>query len=294
MLLEKRNFGNSGLKVFPLGFGAGHIGSNEQGEAEISKLLNSVLDIGINFIDTARGYGASEERIGKFISHRRSEYILSTKIGYSVPGYNDWTYDCIIAGVDLALQTLRTDYLDVVHLHSCPIGTLEYGEVISALQKTVEAGKVRIAGYSGENNELSFSIHSGKFGAVETSINIFDQRNLDYNLIEAKRRGIGVVAKRPVGNIPWQFKDRPFGKYAEEYWLRMKKMNLDYGENWLDAALRFTAFTEGVDTLIVGTSNIEHLKNNLRILNSGPLPEEIYSSIRNAFKENDDNWSGQI
>jgi len=292
--IEKRNFGNSGLKVFPLGFGAGHIGSNELSEEEISKLLNSVLDLGINLIDTARGYGASEERIGKYISHRRSEYILSTKIGYSVPGYNDWTYDCIIAGVDLALRTLRTDYLDIVHLHSCPIGTLEYGEVINALQKTVGAGKIRIAAYSGENNELSFSIHSGRFGGIETSINIFDQRNLDYLLPEARQRGIGVIAKRPVGNIPWQFDERPYGKYAEEYWLRMKKMKLDFGENWLDTALRFTAFTEGVDTFIVGTSNLNHLKNNLKILDKGPLPEETYTQIRNAFKENDNNWTGQV
>ncbi len=294
MKIEKRNFGNSSLKVFPLGFGAGHIDANELTDEEASRLLNSVLDLGINLIDTARGYGASEERIGKHISHRRDEFILSTKVGYDVPGYNDWTYDCIIAGVDRALHTLKTDHIDIVHLHSCPLGTLEYGEVIAALQKTVEAGKVRFAAYSGENDELGYSIHSGKFGSVQTSVNIFDQRNLDYLLPEAKKRGIGVIAKRPAGNIPWKFPEQPHGRYAEQYWLRMKKMDLDFGDNWLDTALRFTAFTEGVDTFIVGTSNLDHLKNNLMILEKGPLPEEIYSNLRKTFKQNDDNWTGQI
>ncbi|MHB1686616.1 MAG: aldo/keto reductase [Ignavibacteriaceae bacterium] len=294
MIIEKRNFGNSGIKIFPLGFGAGHIGSNQLTEGEIDNLLNSVLDIGINLIDTARGYGASEERIGKYISHRRNEFILSTKVGYDIPGYSDWTYDCIIAGVNSALQILKTDYIDIVHLHSCPLGTLEYGEVINALQKTVDDGKVRVAAYSGENNELDFSIHSGRFGSVQTSINIFDQKNLDYILPEAKKRGIGVIAKRPVGNVPWQYQEQPYGKYAEEYWLRMKKMNLDFGESWLGTALRFTAFTEGVDTFIAGTSNLNHLKSNLKILENGPLPEEIYSHIRNTFKQNDDNWIGQV
>ncbi len=294
MKIEKRNFGNSGLKVFPLGFGAGQIGAGEITETEISNLLNSVLDLGINLIDTARGYGASEERIGKFISKRRNEFILSTKVGYSVPGYNDWTHDCIIEGIELALRTMKTDYIDIVHLHSCPLDILKNGEVISALQKSLDAGKFRVAAYSGENKELDFAVHSGKFGSIQTSVNIFDQGNLDNLLPEAKRRNLGVIAKRSIGNIPWKFNERPHGRYAEEYWLRMKKMNLDFGENWLDNSLRFTAFTEGVDAFIIGTSNINHIKENIKILEKGPLPEFIYSNLRDIFKNNNENWIGQI
>ncbi len=294
MTIEKRNFGNSGLKVFPLGFGAGHIGADEISETEISNLLNSVLDLGINLIDTARGYGASEERIGKYISKRRKDFILSTKVGYSVPGYNDWTYDGIIEGIELALRTMKTDYIDIVHLHSCPIGTLEQGEVITAIQKAVADGKIGVAAYSGENQELEFAINCGKFCSVQTSVNIFDQSNLDNHLPQAKQKNLGVIAKRPIGNAPWKFNERPYGRYAEEYWLRMKKMNLDFGENWLDNSLRFTAFSEGVDAVIIGTTNINHIKNNIKILEKGPLPDFIYSNLRDIFKKNNDNWVGQI
>ncbi|MCL5028059.1 MAG: aldo/keto reductase [Bacteroidetes bacterium] len=296
--MEKREFGNTGLKVSQVGFGAGHIGGNELTENEASILLNSVLDLGINLIDTARGYGLSEERIGKYISRRRKDFILSTKIGYGIPGYNDWTYDCIIAGVDEALRIMKTDYIDIVHLHSCPIGTLEYGGVIDALLKTVEAGKVRVAAYSGENNELGFSIGSGRFGSVETSVNITEQYHLDNLLQEAKSKGMGVIAKRPLANVPWRFEQQPHGDYSEQYWLRWKKMDLDLGINsvkdWNETALRFVVFTDVVDCAIVGTSNINHLKENIKMINKGPLPKDIYYKIRTAFRKNNDGWMGQI
>ena len=62
--MEYREYGNSGLKVSVVGFGAGQIGNNSQSEKEIEILLNHVLDSGINLIDSARSYGLSEERIG--------------------------------------------------------------------------------------------------------------------------------------------------------------------------------------------------------------------------------------
>ena len=292
--MEKRNFGKSGLSVSVLGFGAGHIGSKKITENEVSILLNSVLDLGINLIDTARGYGLSEERIGKYISHRRNEFILSTKVGYRIPGFKDWTYDCIIVGIDEALRIMKTDYIDIVHLHSCTLDTLKNSEVIDALNKTVEDGKVRVAAYSGENEELKFAVDSGFFGSIQTSLNITDQRNIDTILPLAKDKGIGVIAKRPLANTPWIYDEKPFGEYCEEYWVRWKEMNLDLGMDWNESAIRFAAYTFGVDTIIAGTSNIDHLKSNLEVLNKGPLPDEIYNEIRNAFRKNDTGWIGQI
>jgi aryl-alcohol dehydrogenase-like predicted oxidoreductase len=294
MEILKHNFGTTGLKVFPLGFGAGHIGGDEISDKETSTLLNSILDLGINLIDTARGYGRSEERIGRFISNRRDEFVLSTKIGYGIPGRNDWTYDCIIAGVDEALRLMKTDYIDIVHLHSCQIGTLQYGEVTDALNKTIESGKVKVAAYSGENQELEFAVRSGRFGSVQTSVNIMDQRGIDNILQEAKSMGMGVIAKRPLANVPWQFHEQPSGDYSEQYWLRWKKMNLDFGMDWNEIALRFVIYTNVVDCAIVGSSNIEHIKNDIDIISKGPLPKEIYYKLRTCFKFNDDNWIGQI
>jgi aryl-alcohol dehydrogenase-like predicted oxidoreductase len=292
--METRQFGFTGLKVSALGFGAGHIGDHKSDEKPIEKLLNAAVDLGVNLFDTARGYGASEERIGKFLSHRREEIILSTKVGYDIPGYKDWTYDCIIAGVTEALRRLRTDHIDIVHLHSCSTDILRNNGVIDALEKVKEEGKIKVAAYSGENEHLAYSIESGRFGSIQTSINIADQRNIDSLLPRAKVMGLGVIAKRPAANIAWKFKEIPAGLYAEEYWHRLKRMNLRHDIDFQDVALRFAAFTWGVDSVIVGTNNIKHLKENAKLIEKGPLPYDVYYEIRDAFKQNDINWVGQL
>jgi len=286
-----RDFGNTNLKVSAIGFGAGEIGDFAVSEKDSENILNTVLDLGINLIDTARGYFESEERIGKYISHRRDEFILSTKVGYSIEGYADWSYDIILAGVDKALELMKTDYIDIVHLHSCDLNTLQRGEVIEALHKTIEQSKVKIVAYSGENEELKFAVDSNSFGSIQTSVNICDQIDLDGSIKQAKEKGMGVIAKRPIANAPWRFSERPVGHYCEEYWHRWKTMNLPEQENWLDTFLRFTVFANGVDTAIVGTTNIEHLKSNLKIIEKGPLPEDIYESIKSAFNPA---WRGEI
>jgi len=274
-----RNFGNTGLKVSTLGFGAGEIGDYAVSEKDSENILNSVLDLGINLIDTARGYYASEERIGKYISHRRSEFILSTKVGYGIEGYVDWSYDIISAGVENALRIMKTDYIDIVHLHSCDLNTLQRGEVIEALHQTIEQGKVRVAAYSGENEELQFAVDSNSFGSIQTSVNICDQIDLECSIKQAKEKGMGVIAKRPIANAPWRFSEKPVGHYCEEYWDRWKTMNLPEQKNWLDTFLRFTVFANGVDTAIVGTTNIEHLKSNIKIIEQGPLDDELNNLI---------------
>ncbi len=136
-----RAFGDTGLTVSALGFGAGHVGSPDQDEQTIGRLLNEVVDAGITLIDTARGYGLSEERIGRHLSHRRDEIVISTKVGYDIPGHEDWRGPTITAGVEAALQRLQTDYLDIVHLHSCPLDVLQRGEVTEALQRAVERAR---------------------------------------------------------------------------------------------------------------------------------------------------------
>jgi aryl-alcohol dehydrogenase-like predicted oxidoreductase len=72
-------------------------------------------------------------------------------------------------------------------------------------------------------------------------------------------------------------------------------MNIDpKGMEWLELALRFTVYTEGISTSIAGTSSTEHLKENLRALEKGPLVPEMVQHIRTEFQKHDDNWVGLI
>ncbi|WP_304131369.1 aldo/keto reductase [Ignavibacterium album] len=286
-----RELGKTGLKVSAIGFGAGEIGDYSISDSEVDKLLNAALDLGINLIDTARGYYASEERIGRFLSHRRNEFILSTKVGYGIEGYNDWTYEIILAGIDEALRVMKTDYIDIVHLHSCDINVLKKGEVTEALLKAKQMGKIRVAAYSGENDALEYAINSDKFDSIMTSVNICDQYSLNNLIPMAKQKHLGVIAKRPIANAPWRFVERPVGNYAEEYWLRWKEMNLPESENWLDTFLRFSIYADGIDSAIIGSTNVNHLQTDIQIIEKGPLNPALTNYIKTSFNEY---WMGLI
>jgi aryl-alcohol dehydrogenase-like predicted oxidoreductase len=283
------------MAVSLLGFGAGHLGGPEVTEEACAALLHGLLDAGVTLVDTARGYGLSEERIGRHLSGRRGDFLLSTKVGYGVEGQADWTHACVAAGVDRALKTLRTDHLDVVHLHSCPVAVLAEGGVIDALEEAKAAGKVRAMAYSGENEALAFALASGRFDGVQCSINVCDQRNLDQTLPAVRERGLGLIAKRPLANNPWRWAERPVGEYCEPYWVRLRAMGLEPGAlAWAEWALRFAAFHEGIATCIVGTTSLAHLEANLAFLRKGPLPQAQAEAIRAAFAAHGADWDGQI
>jgi aryl-alcohol dehydrogenase-like predicted oxidoreductase len=297
--MQYHTFGSTGLSVSALGFGAGHIGGGNLSEDQVGTLINRAVDLGVNVIDTARGYGMSEERIGRHLSWRRKDYILVSKCGYGVPGVEDWTPTAMYMGVEIALRLMRTDYIDVMMFHSCPKTTLQRSGLIEALEKCVEDGKVRFIGYSGENEDLAFAIDTGKFSVIETSVNLFDQYSLNTLLPIAQQQNIGVIAKRPLANVPWRFAERPVGQYCEPYWERMKAMNMEAlvqqsGLAWETLALRFAAFADGVHTAIAGTGSIQNLHDNVDIVNMGALPKSLVATIRKAYREHDTGWRGQV
>lgn len=301
--MEYRDFGNTGLKVSVLGYGGAAIwgeksistATADKSDEEIGRVLNAVLDAGVTLIDTAGMYGQSERRIGRHIAARRDEFVLSSKCGYDNEVNEDWSAAAITAGIDRSLSDLRTDRIDIMHLHSCGLDVLKEGEAIGALEKAVKAGKVRIPAYSGDNEELAWAIESGRFESVQTSLNICDQRVLDGLLPRTKEKGLGVIVKRPLANAFWRFQEQPKGDYAEEYWRRARAMNLapPPGIGWDEFAMRFAAFQPGVSSCIVGTKNLNHLRSNLEALAKGPLPPDVIARTQDLFRHNDRGWEGQ-
>jgi aryl-alcohol dehydrogenase-like predicted oxidoreductase len=296
--MQTRAYGTTGLTVSVLGFGAGQIGESQTDEGTVERLLHEVVDLGVTLIDTARGYGLSEERIGRYLSSVRHRLVLSTKGGYGVEGVPDWTGDVITRGVEDALRRLRTDYIDIFHLHSCPRDVLERGEVVVALERAVAAGKVRVAAYSGENDALAWAASCPVFHGLQCSVNLADQAALDAPLPEAVARGVGVIGKRPLANAAWQFESRPHGAYAERYWDRLQVMSLDRaGLSWPQFALRFSAFAPGVTSVIVGTKHIDHLRANAAIVSEGPMQSNMVEAVRHRFRECarfGGGWAGDI
>ncbi|BDG01330.1 aldo/keto reductase [Anaeromyxobacter oryzae] len=293
--MRQRLLGCTGLAVSAVALGAGHVGAPDQAEADVERLVHRALDLGVNLLDTARSYGASEERLGRALAGRRDAVVISTKVGYGVPGHADWTGPAVTLGVEDALRRLRTDRLDVVHLHSCPLETLRRGEVVAALEATVRAGKARVAAYSGEGDALEWAVRSGAFGSVQLSVNVCDQRALEGPVREARLRGLGVLAKRPLANAPWRFRERPTGHYAEVYWDRLRALRLDpRGLPLPELFARFAAHAPGVASILLGTASPAHLEEAVRAVEAGPLPPELTAALRDAFLRAGEGWIGQV
>ena len=293
--MNARPLGASGISVSPVGLGAGRIGGPETTDADVDRILGAALDAGVTLVDTARSYGLSEERLGRALVGRRDRFVLSTKVGYGVEGVADWTGPCIEAGVDGALGRLRTDRIDIVHLHSCGQDALESAGVVEALARTVRAGKVRVAAYSGEDEALAFAVESGAFGAVQCSVSAVDQGPLDGAVAEAQRRGVGVLAKRPLGNAPWRFATRPGEPDVAAAWDRFRALALDPGPlPWPALFARFAAHAPGVTAVLVGTTQADHLQAVARAVAEGPLDEPLARTVRAAWSRVARGWRGRV
>ena len=285
-----RPYGASGLAVSALGFGAGQLGRAELDEAEAERLLHAVLAAGITLIDTAPSYGSSEERIGRYLSAQRAAIVLSTKLGYGVRGIEDWSAPCITAGIEQALTKLRTDWLDIAHLHSCPRTVLERGEVIEALQRARTAGKIRCAAYSGDGEALEWAIDSGAFDGVQCSFNLVD-RAAQPAIRRAAARGLGVILKRPLANAVWRFHERPAAEDLATYWDRWQVLGCGLAQ--AELALPFVLAEAGASAAIVGTSQVAHLETALARA-AAPLPAEARGELEAAYALHGGDWPGQI
>ena len=291
--MEKRRLGRTGFEVSALGFGGGPVGFLGTEQDKVTTIVNYLLDNGVNFIDTAAGYPGSEEALGKAVSHRRDEYVLVSKCGQAFDDLEGdaWAAQVIEQTVDRALRRLKTDHLDVMLLHSCEQEVLEKGEAVEALVRARDAGKIRHAGYSGDNDAVLYAAGLDAIDVVETSVNICDQANIDSLLPEAKRCDIGVIVKRPVANAAWLGVGQQPGFYANyttSYSERFEAMGLDLADlggdgDWAEIALRFTLAQDGVTSAIVGTTNPENAKRNIEVAAKGPLPNEVTVAIRSAF-----------
>ena len=305
--MNRRIFGQTGLHVSPLGFGAAPAAFLKSDIDSTVTLLNQLLDNGVNLIDTAAVYPGSEAFIGDHFSARRDEYVLVSKCGHTkVEGVSapNWSRALVSAAVDRALRLLKTDHLDVMLLHSCDLETLRKGDALLELIEAKQAGKIRHVGYSGDNEAAEYACSLPDIEVVETSVNYVDQANIDRVLPIAHANRVGIIAKRPVANAAWKGAAGRAGiyvNYTREYVRRHDEMKIvadEFGfsdDQWPELALRFTLSFPDVSTAIVGTTNPANAKVNLDALGRGPLPDEVVERIRHRFRVTDGsaNWIGQ-
>lgn len=284
-----------------LGFGGSELGFDDGvTDQQVAALLHPAIEAGLNVIDTASAYLASEQLIGRALVGRREKVHLFTKCG-ATDGFSrsDWSARGIRSQLEQSLRALKTDRVELLQLHSCGIDTLERGEAIDALEALKREGKTRFIGYSGDGDAAVWAVNCGRFDALQTSINVADQLVLEQALPLAAKASMGVIAKRPVANVAWRFgAEGPDDGYHSSYWRRLRTLDFEFTKRPLKeavgVALRFTAFQPGLSTAIVGSSSPGRWAENAALLEQGPLSEEELTAIRTRWKERaKPDWVGQ-
>jgi aryl-alcohol dehydrogenase-like predicted oxidoreductase len=295
--LPKRILGRTGFAATVLGYGAmevrGAPGGPRISDDDAEKVLNAVLDAGINLIDTSIDYGRSEEFIGRFISHRRSEYFLASKCG-CMPGagmgaQHIHTAENIRRGVENSLRLMKTDHLDLVQFHRsisrCEFE--EHGALDSALSLKRE-GKVRFIGVSGTLPNLDEQIGMGVFDVFQIPYSAL-QRDHENVTARASKAGAGILIRGGVARgAPSDWDSRSYYMISSatmrQRWEKARLDEMLGGMDRMEFMLRFTLANPDLDSTIVGTRDLAHLRQNIEAALKGPLPEDV---MREAMKRLD-------
>ena len=307
--MENNTFGKTNIEVSKLGLGLAQVGfqlGNEEFKTA-EKILNTALDNGINFLDTAAMYMDSESIVGNAVGHRREEYFLATKAGTgrTTSPDSEWTYKKIKDSVENSLVSLKTEVIDLVQLHSCETHLLEQGDVIRALQDCKLEGKIKFMGYSGDNEAADWAVRSNLFDTLQTSYSIADQRARTKNILsEAKKRNLGIIAKRPIGNaallgVKNHTNDEThehFGSAYDEYFDRVMKMTKEIDINVkeidpIEMSMAFALSKNEINVIIIGSKSLNHVEENLNYMKKNlDSYKNLINQYENVYEKLDNNW----
>jgi aryl-alcohol dehydrogenase-like predicted oxidoreductase len=296
------SLGRTGLHVSQLAlgtaaFGLENYGIHEPGErSRLSEdqaigLVRAAVDKGINFFDTARGYGESEAVLGRGLSDCPS-CIIATKVGIAeVTTGGTALTRAVMDSVETSLKALGRDVLDIVQIHNATQDILERGEILDVLEHAREVGKLKFVGASvyGEPAALA-AVRSGRVDVLQIALNLLDQRMLATVLPEARKNNVGIVARSVFlkGALTDRARLLPDGlRGLSEASDRMREA---LGETWDSlprTALRFCLSTPGVHSVLVGLRSLPELAAAIASEEAGPLDNAIVRRT-DLLKLNDD------
>lgn len=298
-------FGRTGLTVSAAGLGCG--GHSRLGqargasEAQSIALVRRSLDLGINYIDTAQVYG-TEEIVGKALQGRRGSAIVSTKIQPRGRGGAFLPPQELRDGVDASLQRLRTDYIDVFHLHGVEVPADSYARehLLPVMKELRTAGKIRYLAIS--ENFRTDTRHDTLMRCLDDGYDVFmagfsllNQTAAHGLFRQTQARGIAVesmFAVRRILSDPQALAELVTSLVSEGR-IEAGAINLTDplgflvhpggAQSVVDAAYRYVRHQPGVDVVLTGTGSIEHLEANVASINRGPLPPEDLQKIGRLF-----------
>ncbi len=317
--MKYRPLGRTGWKVSEISFGAWAIGGfwGDVSDAEGMGALNTAVDSGVNFFDTADVYGdgRSERLIAALKKSRKDEIIVATKAGRRLPKQSAEGYsrDNLTKWINESLRNLSAEALDLLQLHSPNTDVYYHPEIFGILDDLVTAGKIRYYGVSVEKVEEALkAIEYPNVQSVQIIFNCFRQRPAELLFPRALEKKVGILARVPLASGLLTGKFKPDSKFAADDHRNFNRHGemFDVGETFsgvdyhlgLEAveeirallpaefsmpqfALRWILMFNGVTCAIPGGKRPDQVADNCRASELPPLPLEVMDKIRRIYDQ---------
>ncbi len=311
--MKYRTFGNTGWEVSEVGFGAWAIGGGwgPQSDTDSVAALNHELDLGVNFIDTAAGYGGghSERIIGQVLKTRKERVYVATK---TPPQPGPWppspycqakdryseTY--LRQNVEERLRNLQIDCIDLLQLHTWTRAWNHDPTPLEVLRKLKDEGKIANIGLSTpemDQNAFVNLMRGGWLDGVQVIYNIFEQEPAAEFLPTARKTGVGVIVRVAFdeGVLTGKYTEGhvfPEGDFRRTYFAgdrlgravkrvsAIKQTIADWNLTLPQVALKFVLSHPAVSTVIPGMRNAKQAALNAAVPELPDLTEDQLSALR--------------
>jgi aryl-alcohol dehydrogenase-like predicted oxidoreductase len=317
--VQYRQLGKTGFEISEVSLGTWQVGGGWREEFDdrvAEKIINTALDAGVNFIDTADVYsgGKSEAAVGRVVRSRSERVYVATKCGRKLSPHKSESYtpEAMRGFVEAGLRNTGLERLDLIQLHCPPTDVYYRPEIFEVFDTMKEEGKIANLGVSVEKVEEGLkAIEYPNVSTVQIIFNMFRHRPSELFFQEAARRNVGVIVRVPLASgllsgkltRETQFDPgdhRAFNREGAAFDRGETFGGVDY-ERGLEAveelkkllptdyslaqyALRWILMFDQVGTVIPGASRVEQVKDNLAAATIPPLREETMAAVRDVYE----------
>ncbi|QPJ64894.1 MAG: aldo/keto reductase [Candidatus Nitrohelix vancouverensis] len=317
--MKYRKFSSCGWEVSEIGLGTWQLGADwgKVDDATAERILETAVDCGINFFDTADvyGLGLSETRIQKFLAKRSEQIIVATKLGrHPEPGWPDnFSLASFRKHTEDSLRRLGVEALDLTQVHCLPTETLQSGELFDWLRQLKQEGKIKQFGLSVESmEEALLCLKQTGLASLQIIFNVLRQKPIPALFEKAKEKGVAIIVRLPLasgllsGKITadssWPQEDhRNFNQNGDHFNVGetfsglplaqgIALMNeilpkVPEGMTCAQMALRWILDHDAVTTVIPGATRPEQVKANASASKLPLLSAELHEDLRNFYEE---------
>lgn len=325
--MRSTQIGNSGISCSTLGFGCSAL-LGRSGRRASLRALAAAWEAGITLYDTARayGYGESEAILGEFLAGRRERAVIATKFGITPVRPPLWkrlakpaaralialapsmraavrkqagrqfvegqfSVAVLTESIHLSLRKLRTDYVDLLFLHAAPASVLQQDDLLDAMERLVDSGKVRAAGISADTASIRAALDrkSSPLRVLQFPCNLFDFSAPELIAAHPNSSGMGAIANHPFGGVTRVRQSREIlARIAAapevEPGLREKLGSVDDGV-LADVVLNMILSRSPINAVVPAMMRLDHLARNVAAITTSRFTPDEINLLRNRISD---------